>query len=191
MSNHSHDTHEDGVSNDDGCCDDCIESSKNGKDEFGNPVSLVKEFTQETNANLIAAAAASGADGFDGNIDTGDGSAAPTRPVPPTKPQPGKWVPVPKQESVDVDTARKYIEGRPLPTNIYRPGAAPAPVPTVPGAKSLATGFAGNTVAGPASIVELSRALKSNVDLIYEWVFNNVEKPALIWNSERRIGRAY
>lgn len=176
MSNHSHDTHEDGVAKEDGCCAGCAESSKNGKDEFGNPVKLVKEFTPETNAILIAAAAAaSAADGFDGTIDTGD-VAAPTRPVPPTKPQPGKWVPLPPQTGVDVDTARRHIESRPLPTNVYKPAAAePTPAPELPGVKSLATGFAGNTVAGPASIVELSRALKSNVDLIYEWVFNNVE----------------
>lgn len=177
MSNHSHDTREAGVLKEDGCCAGCAESSKNGKDEFGNPVKLVKEFTPETNAILIAAAAAaSGADGFDGNIDTGEGAAGPTRPVPPTKPQPGKWVPLPPQTGVDVDTARRHIESRPLPTNIYKPAAAePTPAPELPGVKSLATGFAGNTVAGPASIVELSRALKSNVDLIYEWVFNNVE----------------
>lgn len=175
MSNHSNDKH-DGVSKDGSCCADCSESSKSGKDEFGNPVNLVKQYTPETNAILVAAAAAASgvSESFDGTIDTG--LAAPTRPVPPTESQPGKWVPLPKQESVDVDAARKYIEGRPLPTNIYDPAAAEqTPAPTVPGLKSLATGFAGNTVAGPASIVELSRALKSNVDLIYEWVFNNIE----------------
>ncbi len=175
MSNHSNDKH-DGVSKDGSCCAECSESSKSGKDEFGNPVNLVKQYTPETNAILVAAAAAASSvtESFDGTIDTG--LAAPTRPVPPTESQPGKWVPLPKQESVDVDAARKYIEGRPLPTNIYDPAAAEqTPAPTVPGLKSLATGFAGNTVAGPASIVELSRALKSNVDLIYEWVFNNIE----------------
>ncbi len=179
MSNHSHDTHEAGVSKEDGCCAGCAESSKNGKDEFGNPAKLVKEFTAETNHILIAAAAAaaSGADGFDGNIDTGtgEGAAAPTRPVPPTDAKPGSWVAMPQMPSVDVDTARRDLESRPLPTNIYKPAANPASAPVLPGIKSLATGFAGNTVAGPASIVELSRALKSNVDLIYEWVFNNIE----------------
>jgi len=176
MSNHSNDKHEDGVSKDGSCCAECSESSKSGKDEFGNPVNLVKQYTSETNAILVAAAAAASgvSESFDGTIDTG--LAAPARPVPPTESQPGKWVPLPKQESVDGDAARKYIEGRPLPTNVYDPAAAEqTPAPTVPGLKSLATGFAGNTVAGPASIVELSRALKSNVDLIYEWVFNNIE----------------
>ncbi|MFA6559377.1 MAG: DUF6531 domain-containing protein, partial [Candidatus Obscuribacterales bacterium] len=180
MSNHSEDKHGGTESKEDcGCgCGGCADSgTDHGKDASGNPISLVKQFTPETNAILVAAAAAaaSGDDGFDGDIDTGEG-AAPTRPVPPTKAEPGKWVYLPKQESVEVDTARKYIEGRPLPTNIYDPNAQTQPSgQALPGAKSLATGFAGNTVAGPASIVELSRALKSNVDLIYEWVFNNVE----------------
>ena len=34
---------------------------------------------------------------------------------------------------------------------------------------------ASNTVPGPASITELARALKNDPDLIYEWVYNNVE----------------
>jgi RHS repeat-associated protein len=180
MSNHSEDKHGGTESKEDcGCgCGGCADNQPEyGKDASGNPINLVKQFTPETNAILVAAAAAaaSGDDGFDGDIDTGEG-AAPTRPVPPTKAEPGKWVYLPKQESVEVDTARKYIEGRPLPTNIYDPNAQTQPSgQALPGAKSLATGFAGNTVAGPASIVELSRALKSNVDLIYEWVFNNVE----------------
>jgi RHS repeat-associated protein len=176
MSNHSNDTHDAASKEDCGC--GCGESN-NGKDDFGNAVKLVKEFTPETSAILIAAAAAatgSQNESFDGIIDTGEGIAAPTRPVPPTKPQPGKWVPLPQQPSVDVDTARRDIESRPLPTNIYKPVVVESTAaPELPGVKSLATGFAGNTVAGPASIVELSRALKSNVDLIYEWVFNNVE----------------
>lgn len=177
MSNHSNDKHDTSSTEDCGCgCGGCGDGAEFGKDEFGNPVNLVKQYTPETNAILVAAAAAASGvtESFDGTIDTG--LAAPTRPVPPTESQPGKWVPLPKQESVDVDAARKYIEGRPLPTNVYDPAAAEqTPAPTVPGLKSLATGFAGNTVAGPASIVELSRALKSNVDLIYEWVFNNIE----------------
>ncbi|MBX9567463.1 MAG: hypothetical protein K2X77_01150 [Candidatus Obscuribacterales bacterium] len=32
-----------------------------------------------------------------------------------------------------------------------------------------------STVAGPASITELARALRHNVDLIYEWVYSNVD----------------
>ncbi|MBP9091525.1 RHS repeat-associated core domain-containing protein [bacterium] len=179
MSNHSNDKHDTASKEDCGCgCGGCADSN-NGKDESGKPVvKLVKEFTPETNAVLIAAAAAASApDGFDGTIDTGESDVlAPTRPVPPTEAKPGRWVPLPQQPSVDVDTARRDIESRKQPTNIYKPGAAnPAPAHALPGVKSLATGFAGNTVAGPASIVELSRALKSNVDLIYEWVFNNVE----------------
>ncbi len=34
---------------------------------------------------------------------------------------------------------------------------------------------ASNTVAAPASITELARALKNDVDLIYEWVYSNVD----------------
>ncbi|MBP9092507.1 RHS repeat-associated core domain-containing protein [bacterium] len=181
MSNHSNDTHDAASKEDCGCgCGGCADNSKeHGKDDFGNAVKLVKEFTPETSAILIAAAAAASSsknESFDGIIDTGEASAAPPRPVPPTKPQPGKWVPLPQQPSVDVDTARRDIESRPLPTNIYKPVVVESTAaPELPGVKSLATGFAGNTVAGPASIVELSRALKSNVDFIYEWVFNNVE----------------
>lgn len=180
MSNHSNDKHDTASKGDCGCgCGGCAESKESGN-ASGNPVKLVKEFTSETNAILIAAAAAASgvADDFDGTIDTSTGevAAAPTRPVPPTKPRPGRWVAMPQMPSVDVDAARRDIESRPLPTNIYKPAVVePASAPELPGLKSLAAGFAGNTVAGPASIVELSRALKSNVDLIYEWVFNNIE----------------
>ena len=49
----------------------------------------------------------------------------------------------------------------------------PVPVPTaiVP---QLQGGTA-NTVPGPASIAELARALNNNVDLIFQYVYNNIE----------------
>lgn len=137
-----------------GCgCADCNESKPTG--EF---VNLVKEFTPDKSHVALTAA-------------TQAPSAAPGSPVPPQNAQPGGWIPTPPQQGVDVDTARQRIESRPLPTNIYVPASSQVPS----GAVGLAAGFAGNTVAGPASIVELARSLKSNVDLIYEWIFNNIE----------------
>lgn len=43
---------------------------------------------------------------------------------------------------------------------------------------------ASNTVSGPASIAELARALKNDVDLIYEWVYSNIEFYP-IWGSHK------
>jgi RHS repeat-associated protein len=58
--------------------------------------------------------------------------------------------------------ARAIIEARVLDeSKIYKP------------AQKL--GFARNTVQGPASIVELARALKNDPQLIYEFVYDNIE----------------
>lgn len=73
-----------------------------------------------------------------------------------------------KQEPVDPDTARKTIEGRPLPTNVYVPKAAGTVL-------SIAAGNASNTAQGPASIVEQARSLKNDVDLIHQFVTENIE----------------
>ena len=89
--------------------------------------------------------------------------------------KPGEWGAIPRQEPVDPDTARARIESRPLPTKIYKPKQAAALTLGEDQVKSLAAGFASNTVGGPASIAELARALRNDVDLIFEWVFNNVE----------------
>ena len=149
-----------------GCgCANCGDKSKNENDIGNQPINLVKEFTMDKNAQFIAATS------NDDDLAIAETADA-TRPIPPTKIEPGKWVALPPQTGVDVATARQRIENRSLPTNIYKPNAI---TPLAAAVKSLATGFAGNTVGGPASIVELSRSLKSNVDLIYEWVFNNVE----------------
>jgi hypothetical protein len=77
------------------------------------------------------------------------------------------------------------IEGRRLPDRIYTPPKPPKPRKARAGkgkgkgkgasVKAFAAGFASNTVGGAADIDELARALKNNVDLIYEHVFNNVE----------------
>ena len=76
-----------------------------------------------------------------------------------------KYGPSAKQNGIDPDTARKNIESRTIPGKIYVP----------PKAASIAAGNASNTVAGPASIAELARALKNDPDLIYEWVVKNCE----------------
>ncbi len=87
----------------------------------------------------------------------------------PTKNAPS-WDFVELKPGVAPDEARAIIEARPAPANLYDPNK------TQPSAiKSLATGFSGNTVGGPASIVELARALRNDVDLIYEWVYNNID----------------
>ncbi len=138
-------------------CSDCNSKRKQRVGLSGTEKpNLVKEFTPETNAVLLAGAAATAPAG---------------KPVPPTKVEPGKWVPLPQQQGVDPDTARQQIESRTPPSNIYKPGAKPLPS----GVKALAGGLASNTVGGPVSISELARALRNNVDLIYEWVFNNIE----------------
>lgn len=65
------------------------------------------------------------------------------------------------------DQQKAAIESAAKPPNIYDPKKSPAVL-------SLA-GHAGNTVAGAGSIVELARALKSNVDLIHQFVNDNIE----------------
>src|SRR5690606_34133521 len=85
--------------------------------------------------------------------------------------------PTVKRRSISPSVAKRNIEGRRQPGNIYVPqrknplrGVQPA------GAKSLVgPGYASNTVSGAASIVELARALKNDVDLIFEFVYNNIE----------------
>ena len=48
--------------------------------------------------------------------------------------------------------------------------------------------MASNTVPGPASIAELARALKHDVDLIYEWVYSNVEFVPLFGSHKSTLG---
>ena len=113
---------------------------------------------------------------IDNNQSNNQGAAAP-KPVPPQKLKPGEWGPIPRQQPIDPATAKGRIESRPLPDRVYDPKAPKGAGPLAFGAevKSFAPGFASNTVAGPANIVELTRALRNDVDLIYEWVFNNIE----------------
>lgn len=73
--------------------------------------------------------------------------------------------------AVDPDTARKYIEGRQLPTDILdlsQPATSVA-------VKSFASGTASGLVGAPASIVELARGLKNDPDLIAEYVTTQVD----------------
>ena len=77
------------------------------------------------------------------------------------------WKSTKGKTAVSPQAAKTVIESRVLPPNIYRPGNKKV--------MSLGAGFASNTVPGPANIVELGRALRDDPDLIYEWVFNNVE----------------
>lgn len=105
-------------------------------------------------------------------------TALPAKPVPPSKLQPGQWGPIPRQQPIDPAAAKAKIESRPLPTQVYDPKAPKGVFGALAAGaeiKSLASGFASNTVGGPASIAELARALRNDVDLIFEWVFNNIE----------------
>lgn len=145
-----------------GCgCKDCGKNAKSSQN-VADKGSLPHLFTPELSNEAMAAVAGLAL----------QPAVAPdpvAKSLPPKTREPGKWTATPRQTPVDPARAKADIESRSLPTNIYRPKTAPT------GVKSLATGFASNTVAGPSSIVELSRSLKSDVDLVFEWVFNNIE----------------
>jgi transglutaminase-like putative cysteine protease len=65
-------------------------------------------------------------------------------------------------EPITPDGARKIIESRVIDdSKIYKPASQ--------------TSFASNTVSGAASIVEQARALKNDPQLIFEFVYNNIE----------------
>lgn len=66
--------------------------------------------------------------------------------------------------------ARQKIESRTLPGKIYRPKKEKEFKQ-----QSFAAGYASNTAQGTASIVEMARALKSDIDLIHEFVHGNIE----------------
>jgi hypothetical protein len=55
------------------------------------------------------------------------------------------------------------LDQAPAPANIWQPQATGLPPGNI---KVFAAGIASNTTAAPASIVELARGLKSDVDLI-------------------------
>lgn len=80
-------------------------------------------------------------------------------------------------DSVDPDTARAIIESRPIPTNVYNPNASQI--------KGFSSSIATGTVPAPASIEELARGLKANLnaasdageitDRIYEYCANQID----------------
>ncbi len=65
-----------------------------------------------------------------------------------------------KMKAVDPDTAKQIIEGRSLP-KIWQP--------------PVIMNLASSTVQGAPSIIEMARALKNDPQLIYEFVYNNIE----------------
>lgn len=80
-----------------------------------------------------------------------------------------------KETAVSHDVAKRIIESRPLPTNIYRPKSAEASEANGVVMNVIASGYAGGTVPGAPHLTELARALKNDVDLIFEFVYNNIE----------------
>lgn len=143
------------------CCSGCGEAKAKVK-----PRTLVHEFTAETSHELIMQ---SQQQSEQGEATLFSAQLAP-KPLPKKTGEPGKWAPTEKQVPVSPEAARAEIEARELPTNIYRPAQAPQAK-----LKGIAAGFASLGPAGPVSIVELARSLKSDVDLIFEWIYNGLE----------------
>ena len=87
--------------------------------------------------------------------------------------------PVQKQAAVSPAVAKQRIENRKMPDRVYDPKKVPRKQRqgqfAAPIMAAAAGGFASNTASGAASIAELARALKDDVDLIYEFVYNNIE----------------
>jgi RHS repeat-associated protein len=83
----------------------------------------------------------------------------------------------PGVKSVDPDAAAKIIEARPIDgPNIYRPSATQMSALPIGKINALtAVGQASNSVQSPASIAELARALRNDVDKIFYHVYNNIE----------------
>lgn len=80
--------------------------------------------------------------------------------------------------------ARQLIESRKLPAKVFDPKNR-KPSANV---KSIVGGYASNTVGSPASIAELARALKNDVDLIFEHVYNNIEFEATFGSQRGPVG---
>jgi len=83
---------------------------------------------------------------------------------------------LPKQAATKPSIARGRIEKRKLPDKIYNPkqprrhlrGQFAGPLP-------LTAALTSSIVAGAADIVELARALKNDVDLIFDFVYSNID----------------
>ena len=101
----------------------------------------------------------------------------PQRPKSPEVQTPGS-VAVQKQGASSPASSKPKIEGRKVPSNIFRlPGRTPRRSSASAGSiqSAIAPGFASGTVSGAADIEELARALKDDVDLIYEFVHDQIE----------------
>jgi RHS repeat-associated protein len=83
----------------------------------------------------------------------------------------------PGLKSVAPAEAAVIIESRKIDgSNIYRPSAHQALMPALSqGQVTALVGQASNTVQSPASIAELARALRNDVDKIFYHVYNNIE----------------
>lgn len=75
--------------------------------------------------------------------------------------------------AVDPDTAKKIIEGRSIPAT-WQP----------PAVHSLAAGL----IQGAPSIIELTRALRNDPSLIYEFVYNNIEHSVGMGQAKGALG---
>ncbi len=93
------------------------------------------------------------------------------KPTRPNSPSPGFKV-LRKQPASKPSVAKAKIENRKLPDRVYDPKKPPK---QVGGLLAAAPGFSTNTVPAPANIVELARALKNDVDLVMEFVYQNIE----------------
>ncbi len=80
--------------------------------------------------------------------------------------------------------ARQLIESRSRPAKVFDLKAFKQSG-TV---KSVVGGYASNTVGSPASIAELARALKNDVDLIFEHVYNNINFEATFGSQRGPVG---
>ncbi|MBK7841852.1 MAG: hypothetical protein IPJ49_30075 [Candidatus Obscuribacter sp.] len=72
---------------------------------------------------------------------------------------------------VSPEDAREIIESRAEPKNIWRPDDAIGFVPKRKSRKKVI----GEGIPAPASVVELARALKNDVDVIHEYVYSQIQ----------------
>ncbi|MDP3510777.1 MAG: RHS repeat-associated core domain-containing protein [Candidatus Melainabacteria bacterium] len=92
-----------------------------------------------------------------------------------------------REQSTSHDDALPIIESRPKPSNIYKPGKSPlATSALAPIRTAVSAGFAEGAL-GTASLAELARALKNDVDLIFEF-FNNIEFLPVFGSQKGALG---
>ena len=81
---------------------------------------------------------------------------------------------LPQQQSVSHEDAIKVISKRNRNKKTFQPSSLQAGA-KLPSPMTVASGFASNTAQGVGSIAEMARALRDDVDLIYEFVASNIE----------------